>query len=91
MTREELIERVEKVERDNLFDFKPFTQQVFHCTISSIYDSEDGEEKAILNFVLVDLMAVHEIMRHDIVDYDAITKVCHYVKQRLKTIEYERE
>lgn len=89
MTREELIERIEKVEKDNLSDFKPFTQQLFHCTISSVYDSRDSEEKAILNFVLVDLMAVLEIMRHDIVDYDAITKVCHYVSRRLKAIENE--
>lgn len=91
MTRKELIERIEKVEKDNLCDFKPFTQQVFHCTISSVYDSSDYEEKAILNFILGDLMAVLVIMRHDIVDHDALTKVCHYINQRLKTIENERE
>ena len=79
MTREELIERIEKVEKDNLSDFKPFTQQVFHCTISSVYDDNEGEEREILTFILYDLKAILEIMRHDIVDYDAITKVCHYI------------
>lgn len=89
MTREELIERIEKVEKDNRSDFKPFTQQLFHCTISSVYDSRDSEEKEILNFVLADLMAVLEIMRHDIIDHESITKVCHYISRRLKAIENE--
>lgn len=89
MTREELIERIEKLEKDNLSDFKPFTQQVFHCTISSVYDNNEGEEREILTFILYDLKAILEIMRHDIVDYDAITKVCHYISRRLKAIENE--
>lgn len=89
MTREELIERIEKVGKDNLSDFKPFTQQLFSCTILSVYDTREDKEKEILAFILADLMAVLEIMRHDIVDHDAITKVCHYVSRRLKIIKDE--
>lgn len=89
MTREELIERIQKVEKDNLSDFKPFTQQVLSCTISSVYENNEGEEREILHLILDYIKAILEIMRHDIVDHDAITKVCHYISRRLKAIENE--
>lgn len=89
MTRYELIERIEKVEKDNFSDFKPFTQQVFHCIISSVYDNNEGEEREILTFILYDLKAILEIMRHDIVDHDALARIKYLIEKRLKAIENE--
>ena len=90
MTREGLIERIEKVEKDNLSDFKPFTQQVFHCTISSVYDNNEGEEREILTFILYDLKAILEIMRHDIVDHDVLSRIKFLIEKRLETIRKEK-
>ena len=89
MTREELIERIEKVEKDNLSDFKPFTQQVFHCTISSVYDNNEGEEREILTFILYDLKSILEIMRPDLLDHDVLATVKYLLEKRLETIRKE--
>lgn len=90
MTREQFVDKIASLERESYYDRAQFTIDFFDGL--SKFESEDYvcNEEEDLGALEYDCDNILAIMRKDLVDYDIISKLKHYIKKRLKTIRDEK-
>lgn len=92
MTRDECIKRLEAIEEDYYGGIKQFTIDLFHNEVLDIctynYVCNEEEDLGALFYRCENIL---DVMRRDISDCDAITRIKFIIGQRLKTIQDERK
>lgn len=89
MTREELIERIEGVKKDDYDDLKEFSRGTLDMVLYFVRDEETYSEKSYLKSMIKEIECNLEIMRTDIVDYNRLSIVKYLLGKRLETIRKE--
>lgn len=92
MTREDCIKKLEAVEDDYCRGIRQFTIDLFDEDINDICNEEYiNNEEEDLGALFYKCDNILGIMRRDIIDCDAITRIKFIIGQRLKTIQDERK
>lgn len=89
MTREELIERIEGVKKDDYDYLKEFSRGTLDMVLYFVRDEKTYQEKHYLKSMIKEIECNLEIMRADIIDYDVLSIIKFLIEKRLKTIEDE--
>ena len=89
MTKQELIERIEGLKKDDYEDLKEFSRGTLDMVLYFVRDEETYQEKHYLKSMIKEIECNLEIMRTDIVDYNRLSIVKYLLGKRLKTIENE--
>lgn len=89
MTREELIERVEKYRANDNEYLKSLTHSVVDDFLDVLGEPQFCPEKTGLNVYLTRVSSILEIMRPDLLDHDVLSRIKFLIEKRLKTIENE--
>lgn len=89
MTREELIAKLEKVKKDDYEDLKEFSRGTLDMVLYFVRDEDTYQEKHYLKSIIKEVGCNLEIMRTDIIDYDALSIVKYLLEKRLETIRKE--
>lgn len=93
MTRENCINKLVDID-DFYYDngIKQFTIDLFDTDITGILNEDYVcDEEQDLGALAYKCGTILEVMRKDIIDCDAITRVKYTIEQRLKTIRDERD
>lgn len=89
MTKQELIERIEKFKKDDYGDLKEFSRGTLDMVLYFIRDEDTYSEKFYLKSMIKEVGCNLEIMRTDIIDYDTLSIVKYLLEKRLETIRKE--
>lgn len=88
MTKQELIERIEKFKKDDYEYIKSLTRSIIE-DILDVFEPQYCPEKTGLNIYLTRVSSILEIMRPDLLDHDVLATVKYLLEKRLETIRKE--